>query len=81
MVIIRHQSHLFHFYFQKLGISRSPKNSTDLSNELKIAIGCDPSAMFCKSEKPDVPACNSKCQLNLGFHLLLWGTLMVFDYS
>ena len=32
----------------KLGISKSPKNSTDLSNELKVAIGWEPSMVFCK---------------------------------
>ena len=41
-------------------MSRLPKNSTDLSNELKIAIGCAPSEIFCKNEIPDVPAYNSK---------------------
>ena len=40
-------------------MSKSPKNSTDLSNELNMAIGCPPSAMFCKSAKPDVAAYSS----------------------
>ena len=44
----------------KLGISRFQKNSTDLSNELKIAIGWEPSTMFCRKVIPDVPAYNSK---------------------
>ena len=48
-------------------MSRSPKNSTDLSKELKIAIGWEPSTVFCKIVKPDVPAYNSKCTFNLGF--------------
>ena len=42
------------------------EQSTDLSNELKVVIGCDPSTMFCKSEKPDVPACNPTYPFNLG---------------
>ena len=67
----------------KLVISRSPNKSTDLSYELKTDIGCDPSTVFCKKEKPDVPACNSKYKLTLGlklFHrLCLWETLMIFD--
>ena len=46
---------------------RSQNNSTDLSNELNIAIGCEPSTVFCRKVKPDAAAYNSKCQFNLGF--------------
>ena len=48
-------------------MSKSQKSSTLLSEELETAIGCDPSTVFCKNEKPDVPACNSQYQFNLGF--------------
>ena len=48
-------------------MSRHQKNSADLSNGLKMAIGCEPSAMFCRSVKPDVPAYSSKYTFNLGF--------------
>ena len=37
---------------QTFGISRSQKNSTDLSKELKIAIGWGPSELCCKDEIP-----------------------------
>ena len=63
-------------------MSKAPKNSTDLSKEFEIAVGCDPSTMLCKNEKPDVPACNSKCTFNLGFQtsssfMSMWN----FNYS
>ena len=48
-------------------MSKYTKNSIDLSNELKIATGCEPSAMFCKKVKPDVAAYSSKYSFNLGF--------------
>ena len=57
----------FSSLLSKLGKSAPPKNSTDLSKLLKTAIGCDPSTMFCKNEKPDAPACNSNYQFNNGF--------------
>ena len=47
-------------------MSKSPKNSTDFSKELKIGIGWEPSTMFCRKVKPDVPAYNSKYIFNLG---------------
>ena len=31
-------------------MSKPPKNSTDLSNELKMAIGCEPSEICCNIE-------------------------------
>ena len=40
----------------KLGISQSPKNSHDLSNEFNKAIGCPPSLWFCRKANPEVPA-------------------------
>ena len=40
-------------------MSKSPKNSTDLSNELNMAIGCAPSCWFCKNAKPEVSAYSS----------------------
>ena len=52
---------------QKLGMSKSQKKSTFLFNELKTAIGWEPSTVFCRKVKPDVPAYNSKYPFNLGF--------------
>ena len=48
-------------------MSKSPENSIDLSNELKIVTGWEPSMMFCRKVKPEVPAYNSKYPFNLGF--------------
>ena len=55
------------FLIQQLGILKSLKNSTDLSNEFKTAIGCEPSTMLCRKVEPDVAAKNSKHQFKLGF--------------
>ena len=33
-------------------MSKSTKNSTDLSKELKMAIGCEPSEICCNNEIP-----------------------------
>ena len=33
-------------------MSQSPKNSTELSNEVKMAIGCEPSEICCNIEIP-----------------------------
>ena len=65
-------------------MSKSQKNSTDLSNELNMAIGCEPSKMFCRKVKPDAPAYNPNIHLTLDLeplhHLLLMKSLMKFDY-
>ena len=61
---------------QKLGMSKPPKNSTDLYKELKIAIGWEPSTTFCRKVKPDVPAYNSNINLTLDLKLLHHSLLM-----
>ena len=48
-------------------MSKSPKNSTDLSNELKMAIGCEPSEICCNIKIPFGAANISKCTFTLGF--------------
>ena len=40
----------------KLGIPGSPNNFTLLPNELKLAIGWEPSTAFCRKVNPDVAA-------------------------
>ena len=48
-------------------MSKSPKNSTDLCNELKMAIGCEPSEICCNIEIPFGAAYILKSQFTLGF--------------
>ena len=44
-------------------MSQSPKNSTDLSKGLKMAVGCEPSGLCCNNEIPFGAANISKYHL------------------
>ena len=49
----------------KVRYIKTSGNYTALPNGIQTAIGCDPSAMLCKSAKPDAPAWNSKYTFNI----------------